>query len=127
MDGKKKALILIDHGSKVNDANNMLKDIAEMIKEHDDCGFDIVTYSHMELAEPTLEQAFRNCVENGADFIIVHPYFLVPGRHSKSDIPEMARRAAENHPHVRYHVTEPLGIHEKIVEVILERSGIKNK
>lgn len=121
----KKALIIVDHGSKVDDANQMLVEIAELIKNKKDTGFDIITHCHMELAEPTIAEAFDYCVEMGASHIVVHPYFLAPGRHSTQDIPRMVEEAAIKHSNVTYRVTEPLGIHEKIIEVVLERS-LKN-
>jgi hypothetical protein len=37
---------------------------------------DIVEVAHMEIAEPTIEQAMRNCVQRGASKVIVAPYFL---------------------------------------------------
>ncbi len=40
----------------------------------------------MELASPSLEDAFSVCVSSGAEEIVVHPYFLAPGRHSKTDV-----------------------------------------
>jgi sirohydrochlorin ferrochelatase len=121
----KKALIIVDHGSKLKEANEMLIDIAERIKKKNNSEFEIITYSHMELAEPTISQAFDDCVSKGADHIVVHPYFLAPGRHSTQDIPRMVKEAAAKHPGVSYKVTEPLGIHDKIIEAILERSGLK--
>ena len=121
----KKALIIVDHGSKLKEANEMLIDIAERIKKKNNSEFEIITYSHMELAEPTISQAFDDCVSKGADHIVVHPYFLAPGRHSTQDIPRMAKEVAAKHPGVSYKVTEPLGIHDKIIEAILERSGLK--
>jgi len=54
---------------------------------------------------------------------VVHPYFLAPGNHSAVDVPVLARRAAERHPGVTVRVTPPLGLHEKIVDVVLERLG----
>jgi sirohydrochlorin ferrochelatase len=79
----------------------------------------------MELAEPTIAEAYDYCVKMGASHIVVHPYFLAPGRHSTQDIPRMVEEAAIKHSNVTYQVTEPLGIHEKIIEVVLERS-LKN-
>ena len=61
------------------------------------------------------------CVAAGATEVTVHPYFLAPGRHSTSDIPRMVAEAAKNHPGVRVRVTAPLGLHEKICQVVLER------
>ena len=118
---RKRALILVDHGSLVKEANDMLAEIANMIRQSSR-EFDIVVYAHMELAEPKISQAFDACVAEGANEIIVHPYFLAPGRHSTQDIPNMVKDAAKQYPHVSYRVTEPLGIHPKIIDVILERA-----
>jgi len=118
---KKRALILVDHGSVVKEANDMLVKVAEMVRQGTD-EFQIVHIAHMELAEPTISQAFDACVAEGAEEVIVHPYFLVPGRHSTKDIPRMAEDAAKKHPHILHRVTEPLGLHPKIVDVVLERS-----
>ena len=74
------------------------------------------------LSEPTISQAFDECVSMGASDIVVHPYFLAPGRHSTRDIPRMVEEAAATHPGVTYSVTEPLGLHDKIIEVILEKA-----
>lgn len=118
----KKALILVDHGSAVKEANHLLEEVAEKIRAHPDSPFDIVEHCHMELCEPTIKNAFRKCVSAGAEDITVHPYFLVPGRHSKSDIPEMVAEAARDFPLVNHRVTEPIGLHDKIIEVVLERA-----
>ena len=122
----KKALIIVDHGSRVEQANEMLVQVAELLRDKRSLEFEIINFCHMELAEPTIGQAFDDCVSKGARHIVVHPYFLAPGRHSTQDIPNMVKDAAAKHSGVTYHVTEPLGIHENIIEVILERAGNTN-
>jgi len=119
----KKALILVDHGSKVEEANNLIIDIVKLLKEKQNTDFDFITHSHMELCEPSIAAAFDQAVNHGATDIVVHPYFLAPGRHSKTDIPNMVKEAASKYPNVKYRVTEPLGVHDKIVEVVLERAN----
>ena len=117
-----KVLILVDHGSTVKEANALLEKVAERARAYPGSPFDMVESSHMELCEPSIKEAFRKCVAAGATDITVHPYFLVPGRHSKSDIPRMVAEAARDFPQVSYRVTEPLGLHDKIIEVVFERS-----
>lgn len=75
----------------------------------------------MESAEPTLAEAFEACVAAGAVEIVVHPYFLGPGRHTTRDIPRLVAEAAARHPGLRASLTEPLGVDAKIVEVVLAR------
>ncbi len=118
----KKALILVDHGSKVDKANKLLIEIINLLKKKQNTGFDFITHCHMELCDPTIEDAFEQAVNSGATEIIVHPYFLAPGRHSKIDIANMVNEAASKYPNIKYRVTEPLGVHNKILEVVLERA-----
>lgn len=117
----KTALILVDHGSRFGAANDMLLDVVEMVKRLS--GLERVYPAHMELAEPSIRQAFEQAVGDGATAVVVHPYFLSPGRHSTTDIPRMVEEAAKHFPGVEHCVTEPLGVHPKIGEVVLERAG----
>jgi sirohydrochlorin ferrochelatase len=119
---EKTALLIIDHGSKRVEANEMLKFVAAIIKKQKP-GL-IVHVAHMELSDPTIEQGFDACVADGATEIVAHPYMLSPGRHAVSDIPNMVREAAAKHPGVKFTVTKPLGLHKKIGEIILERAGL---
>lgn len=112
-------IILIDHGSKRPEANAMLDDVVASFRAA--TGARIVEPAHMELAEPTLEQAFRRCADQGANQIVIHPYFLSPGRHSTTDIPRLATEAARVVPGIPYRVTDPLGLDKRMNDVILRR------
>jgi sirohydrochlorin ferrochelatase len=112
-------VILVDHGSKFTAANDMLNDVVALFRQTSD--YRIVEPAHMELAEPDIAAAFAACVRQGARRIIVHPYFLSPGRHSTTDIPRLVRQAAAAHPGIAFDVTQPLGLDQKITLVILQR------
>lgn len=119
---EKTALILVDHGSRFQEANDMLVDVVKVVKELS--GIQRVYPAHMELAEPSVGQAFAQAVGEGASCVIVHPYFLSPGRHSTTDIPRLVEEAAAAFPGVAHCVTAPLGIDVRIGEVVLARAGI---
>lgn len=112
-------IILVDHGSKHDEANAMLLDVIRVFREV--TGARIVEAAHMELADPTIAQAFASCVRQGAKRVVIHPYFLSPGRHGISDIPRLAAQAAAPHSCVEVCVTKPLGVDSRISEVILLR------
>ncbi len=84
----------------------------------------IVRAAHMELAEPTIEQGFADCVEAGATEVVAFPYMLSPGRHSIEDIPRMVAATAATHRGVVFNVTPAFGVHEKLADLILSRAGI---
>ncbi|MBS12198.1 MAG: cobalamin biosynthesis protein CbiX [Gemmatimonadetes bacterium] len=116
------AILIVDHGSRRQEANDMLVGVGEIVrKQRPDL---IVNIAHMELAEPDIPQGIQKCIDDGATEIVVHPYMLSPGRHATSDIPEMAQEATAPYPNVTVRVTGPLGLHEKLGEVILERAGL---
>ena len=114
----KQALLIVDHGSR-GGSNDLLREVAALMRER--FGLSIVHYAHMELGEPTIQQGFDACVADGAEEVIVHPYFLGPGRHVTIGIPDFVKQAAGRHPGVAFRITRPLGVHSKICEVILER------
>lgn len=113
------AVIVIDHGSRMPAANEMLDGVVRMYR--DAAGAAIVEPAHMELAAPTLEDAVARCVKQGARTIVVHPYFLAPGRHSTGDIPAMVAALAPAHPGIRFRVTEPLGVDALMAQVMHRR------
>ena len=119
-----KAILLIDHGSRRKEANDMVHCMANLVQTL--VGRDVVVRpAHMEIAEPTITQAFASCVEAGATEVIAFPYMLSPGRHSIEHIPEMVASAAKPFPDVPFHVTPSFGVHEKLADMILMRAGIE--
>jgi sirohydrochlorin ferrochelatase len=117
------AILLVDHGSRQPEANAQLEEIAQRIRAREPGR--IVVAAHMEIAEPSIEAGIDACVAAGAREIVVHPYLLAPGRHSTRDIPSLAADAARRHPGVDVRVSDPLGVHEKLVDVVLERVADK--
>ncbi|MCL7029687.1 hypothetical protein MKW94_003639 [Papaver nudicaule] len=117
--GDKDGVIIVDHGSRRKESNLLLNDFVAMFRHK--TGYPIVEPAHMELAEPSIKDAFDSCVQQGASRVIVSPYFLSPGRHWKQDIPSLTAEAAMEHPGVAYLITAPLGLHEQIVDVVNDR------
>lgn len=115
-----KALLLIDHGSRRAEANELLEQVATLArgKLTDEW---VVHVAHMELADPSIAEGFRRCVEDGARTITVHPFMLAKGNHVIHDIPRLLVEAAAPYPAVSYRISEPLGTHPGIVDVILSR------
>ena len=115
----KRAILLVDHGSRRPEANALLEDIANQFRKR--VAESIVEVAHMEIAEPGIAEGIEACVEKGATYIIVHPFFLGPGRHTSEDIPAQVERAAKGHPDIPIRISEPLGNHAALIDVILDR------
>jgi sirohydrochlorin ferrochelatase len=114
-------LIIVDHGSRRSESNDLLLAVADAYRRHSK--WPIVEPAHMELAEPSIATAFARCVEQGAQVVVVFPYFLAPGRHWSEDIPRLAAEAAQPFAAqgVRHLVTAPLGLHPLMLEIIEDR------
>ena len=112
-------IIIVDHGSRFESSNQMLQQATRNFEALTE--YEIVEAAHMELAEPDIAMAFRNCVNRGAERVIVFPYFLSPGRHWSEDIPRLAADAAKPFPGVEWLVTAPFGLHPDMSAIIEHR------
>jgi sirohydrochlorin ferrochelatase len=116
---RSRAILLVDHGSRRPEANALLDSVAAELSQR--MPDHVVRVAHMEIVEPTVAQGIDACVEAGAREIVVHPYFLGPGNHTRESIPHLVEVAAQRHPDLRVWISEPLGLHTKLVDVIVER------
>ena len=116
---RRRGIILVDHGSRRAEANALLLDVAALLQAR--APDTIVHTAHMDIAPPTIADAYAACVKDGAVEVIVHPYFLAPGRHAMTDIPAQAHAAAADYPEVPCRVSPPLGLHSAMADIILER------
>ncbi|KAL2347511.1 hypothetical protein Fmac_001511 [Flemingia macrophylla] len=114
--GRRDAVIIVDHGSRRKESNVMLNEFVKIFKHK--IGYEIVEPTHMELAEPSIRDAFQSCVKQGAHRVIVDPFFSV-WKALESDIPSLSAEAAKEHPGVAYIVTARLGLHELLVDQAL--------
>jgi sirohydrochlorin ferrochelatase len=120
-DLRRSGIIIVDHGSRRDESNAMLEEVARLFGERFSERYDIVEPAHMELAEPSIATAYAACVKRGATRIVVCPFFLGPGKHWTGDIPRITADAAQQFPQTEYHVTMPLGIDELILELLEKR------
>lgn len=118
----RKAVIIVDHGSRVQEANDLLDRVVRDVRDR--CGdrFVAVEAAHMELAQPSIAHAFGRCVEAGAEQVVVVQFFLSPGRHAAEDIPRLVAEAAQSHANVSWSVTEPIGSDPALVDILLARA-----
>jgi len=129
--GELEAVIFIGHGNRspkgslefVKFIKRTLRDVIVPIKE----------YCFYERAEPTLQEAFENCVKRGATSICVVPVLLLPGKQTTVEIPSELRRLQEMFPEVHLKWGNPIGADPVIINIINKRlvnksfEGLKNE
>ena len=110
---------MVDHGSQQAESNETFLEIVRRFTEKNK--YDIVEPAHMDIASPSIEEAFERAVKRGATAILVHPYFLLSGKHVREDIPALTQKAAEKHPNIKWGITEPLGESDSILDTVTQR------
>lgn len=112
-------ILIVGHGSRREEANEDVREAARQIGLRGD--FPLVKAAFLEITRPTIREGFAALIAKGARHIIVHPYFLSPGRHTRGDIPVEVRSAASGYDAVSYQITEPLAAHRLVIEASIER------
>jgi len=115
----KTAILLMAHGSRIPEANDAMRGIAAMVKEMS--GQGIVEVSFREQHLPNIQQGIDACVAQGAERILLLPYFLFVGAHVREDLPGEMAEARKRHPGVEFAMGSHLGVHRKLAEIVVER------
>ena len=114
-----RGVIVVDHGSRREASNQAFETFVQQFSRRS--VFDIVEPAHMEIADHTIAQAFKRCVERGATAVVVCPFFLLPGRHWSQDIPQLTADAGNAFPEVPFYVAAPIGGHRLLVDLLTDR------
>lgn len=114
------AIVLMAHGSRNAAANDDLIALADTIR---DLGrYAIVVASFLELAEPEIKTACRQCIAAGATRVILSPYFLSAGVHMRRDLTKLREDLAQEYSGVQFILAEPLGRHPLLRDIVLQRA-----
>jgi len=117
------ALIVFAHGSKVEAANEAVREVAKRVQTRS--GY-VTAAAFLEIAEPDLAHAVEALAERGATRIVVLPYFLAPGRHAERDLPRLIEnirgRLRDIHSNVRIDAAANLDGHPALVGILIDRA-----
>lgn len=113
------AVLFVGHGSRVKDGVEQAKNFLAQAKEG--IQYQIQETCFLELAEPDILTGIKSCIEQGATRISVVPVLLLTAVHAKKDIPEVLEQAQKLYPNVEIVYGRALGIHDKIIDSLLDR------
>jgi len=117
-----RSLLIIAHGSRRQASNDEVRVLSERINTKVNGDFDIVHCAFLELADPSIPEGIDLCVAQGANEVLVMPYFLSAGRHVAEDIPEQVNIAKQNHPDVCIHITDYLGSIDAVADLMVTQA-----
>jgi sirohydrochlorin ferrochelatase len=114
------ALQLIAHGSRRAEANTDLQYFAEEIRRRG--LYPVVMASFLELADPSIEDGAAKCVAEGADRVVLLPFFLSAGVHVQRDLVDARARLSARFPHVDFRLADPIGRHPLLLQIVEARA-----
>ena len=115
------AVLYVCHGSRIPKASEMASDFIKkcMIQLKD--SVSIQEHCFLELATPTIDEAFESCIDQGATTISVLPVLLLTAAHAKIDIPEELMKLKQKYPQVTILYGRPIGVHPNMINILEER------
>ena len=137
---EKTGVLLLSHGSRLDDGEEVIKAYTEMFKE--EFPNAAVEYGFMEIRKPGIPETINKLTkDNDLDKIIVVPVFVAHGLHTKRDIPSLLGiesdfKEEDAHGHHHHHhddeeedfefdgeiiLTDPLGIDTRLYDIIKDR------
>lgn len=111
-------ILLIAHGSRQAEANEDLHHMAKALQNE---GYNITVASFLELAEPDILTGGRQCVTQGAERVLLVPYFLSAGVHVQRDLTEAREKLSQEFPDVEFRLAEPIGRHPALIQIMTDR------
>lgn len=113
----RKALLIVDRGSREPDVRQELQEICSLAKSR--AGYDYAEYCFLEVLPPFIKEGIDKCIASGAGFITVMPYFLYPGIKLKDTVKQSAKIGKDMK--LKMAITKPLSYHPMMAQLIAER------
>lgn len=112
----KTAVIILFHGSRTDGSGEAARAIAAAVQILGN--YTVVTAAFLQHAEPGFMDAVRECIDRGAERVVVVPFFLQTGTHVTADIPILVNEARQRHPDLRIEMTDAVGTHPMMANVV---------
>lgn len=113
-------LIIFAHGSRIETANEGVRAVARDLAKLG--SFPHVQPAFLELGRPDLAGAVAALASQGAEKIVVLPYFLTLGLHLERDLPKLIAEIQQAHPGIQIRATPPLEGHPALLTALLDRA-----
>jgi sirohydrochlorin ferrochelatase len=114
----KTAIVILGHGTRSEGADDSIRQAAARIRNNGN--YEIVAHAFLQYASPSLSDVLEDCVRQQVAKVIIVPFFLQSGTHVSTDIPELVRTAKHTHPHLEFVVTDYVGGHRLMADIVAD-------
>lgn len=112
------ANILVAHGMRKGDQNKALSEFIDSLLKDETYTYEL---AFIESEDKSVENTIINLIEQGETQFKVIPLLIFSAMHYLVDIPEMLKKIKQAHPTITYEMSEPLGTHPYMVDLIEQR------
>ncbi len=113
----KRGLLLIDRGSREEEAKQELEVICKKIKEKGK--YEFSNYCFLEVIPPFIEEGINQSLAHDIDELTIVPYFLYPGKKIKAAVNESI--GFQEKTDVKLRITKPMSMHKTMIELVYNR------
>ena len=114
-----RSLIVVAHGSRRKQSNDEVRRLTEAVARQALGRFVSVSSAFLELADPDIPSAIDAAITDGANEVVLLPYFLSAGRHVAHDIPHLVADKQRQYPHVKLTLGPHLGHADGMAALVL--------
>jgi sirohydrochlorin ferrochelatase len=114
-----KAMIIISHGTRSAEAEDIFSRIVKLVQFRSD--FQFVEKAYFEETKPSPEDSVRFLSKNGVNEIYIVPFILIDEIHIEKYLSGVMEMLGRNYPKILFKVTRPLGFDPSIADLILKR------
>ncbi len=116
-----KAALVIAHGSRKQQSNEVFDSILNGVKESLHNQDIIVKGAFISFKEMSIESQLESLIIDGATEIAIIPYLLFAGNHVLKSIPHKVEAFLKDYPNVKVTYKTPLGADNRLVEIVVEK------
>ena len=113
------AIVVAGHGSRDPEGVREFEAFIALLKER--APGRTISHGFLEFSRPTIDEAAKAVVEEGASQVAVVPGVLLAATHAKNDMPSEVQQLRREYPHVAFHFGAGLRFHPSILKLCRER------
>ncbi|OPJ55972.1 sirohydrochlorin chelatase [Alkalithermobacter paradoxus] len=114
-----KGLIILAHGSKINEVKEVLLRIIDEVKSK--VSYDLVEGAYLQFIDPSLEACIHRLYKKGCTDITIFPLFLFNGSHIRNCIPNEIDSIQRKYIGLKIRFLESIGYDPNLIEIIIRR------
>jgi sirohydrochlorin ferrochelatase len=113
----RRALLLIDRGSREKEVIDELDFICKKVKEKGD--YFYTDYCFLEVIPPYIKDGMEKCLTSKIDALTIVPYFLYPGKKVKAAVNDAIK--FQSKADVKFVISKPMSMHKTMIELVDNR------